>query len=315
MASLTELNIYTGTGGGGYSQHNTCSDGERSAMSNGISTPSMCSEPGSGMDILKTLQSGMMPALSTGVPGLDLWMLSLRASRANLSAQPVRDLPKMILATDGLPSSASFAKYDPEKRSWRTFQVSYLSHTTDEYLGSWPKRVSISSRIAYRRRRSARTIKGNGSGLLPTPTAKQMLLYPTPVVSRGSWQRSPGSKKKRYSLRGMALNGLWPTPTSGDSKDRMRSKKSKAAGTGMTLLEKVLFATPNTRGIDNGKRGRIAAKRNGTFVTHSGGKLNPTWVEWLMGWPLGWTDLKPLEMDKFQQWLEKHGFDMEASEL
>jgi hypothetical protein len=31
---------------------------------------------------------------------------------------------------------------------------------------------------------------------------------------------------------------------------------------------------------------------------HNGGKLNPTWTEWLMGWPLEWTDLKPLEMDK-----------------
>tara|TARA_R100000808_G_scaffold552_2_gene2831 strand:- start:252 stop:623 length:372 start_codon:yes stop_codon:yes gene_type:complete len=28
------------------------------------------------------------------------------------------------------------------------------------------------------------------------------------------------------------------------------------------------------------------------------GKLNPEWVEWLMGWPIGWTDLKPLETDK-----------------
>ena len=35
--------------------------------------------------------------------------------------------------------------------------------------------------------------------------------------------------------------------------------------------------------------------------------LNPTWVEWLMGWPLEWTGLKPLEMDKFQQWLHSHG--------
>jgi DNA (cytosine-5)-methyltransferase 1 len=26
------------------------------------------------------------------------------------------------------------------------------------------------------------------------------------------------------------------------------------------------------------------------------GSLNPTWVEWLMGWPLGWTDLEPWEM-------------------
>jgi len=38
-----------------------------------------------------------------------------------------------------------------------------------------------------------------------------------------------------------------------------------------------------------------------------GGKLNPVWVEWLMGWPLGWTDLKPLGTDKFQQWQQQHG--------
>jgi hypothetical protein len=36
------------------------------------------------------------------------------------------------------------------------------------------------------------------------------------------------------------------------------------------------------------------------------GKLNPTWVEWLMGWPLGWTDLKPLETAKFHSWQRKH---------
>ena len=27
-----------------------------------------------------------------------------------------------------------------------------------------------------------------------------------------------------------------------------------------------------------------------------GGSLNPTWVEWLMGWPIGWTALEPLAM-------------------
>jgi DNA (cytosine-5)-methyltransferase 1 len=40
----------------------------------------------------------------------------------------------------------------------------------------------------------------------------------------------------------------------------------------------------------------------GTIATDNpeliGGQLNPMWVEWLMGWPLGMTDLKPLEMDK-----------------
>ena len=39
----------------------------------------------------------------------------------------------------------------------------------------------------------------------------------------------------------------------------------------------------------------------------NGGQLNPTWVEWLMGWPLEWTDLKPLATDKFPQWLRSHG--------
>jgi hypothetical protein len=38
-----------------------------------------------------------------------------------------------------------------------------------------------------------------------------------------------------------------------------------------------------------------------------GGKLNPMWVEWLMGWPLGWTDLKPLEMDKSLYAQQQHG--------
>jgi hypothetical protein len=37
------------------------------------------------------------------------------------------------------------------------------------------------------------------------------------------------------------------------------------------------------------------------------GKLNPTWVEWLMGFPPGWTDLKPLATDKFRKWLESFG--------
>ena len=36
------------------------------------------------------------------------------------------------------------------------------------------------------------------------------------------------------------------------------------------------------------------------------GRLNPTWVEWLMGWPLEWTDLKPLETDKCQEWQQQH---------
>ena len=35
--------------------------------------------------------------------------------------------------------------------------------------------------------------------------------------------------------------------------------------------------------------------------------LNPLFAEALMGWPIGWTDLKPLAMDKFREWLQRHG--------
>jgi hypothetical protein len=34
---------------------------------------------------------------------------------------------------------------------------------------------------------------------------------------------------------------------------------------------------------------------------------HPVLSESMMGWPLEWTDLKPLEMDKFQQWQQQHG--------
>lgn len=36
------------------------------------------------------------------------------------------------------------------------------------------------------------------------------------------------------------------------------------------------------------------------------GQLNPEWVEWFMGWPIGWTELKPLAIDKFQEWQRQH---------
>ena len=34
---------------------------------------------------------------------------------------------------------------------------------------------------------------------------------------------------------------------------------------------------------------------------------NPSHQEWLMNWPIGWTDMMPLETAKFQQWLSSHG--------
>ena len=61
------------------------------------------------------------------------------------------------------------------------------------------------------------------------------------------------------------------------------------------------------------------AKNNGAASQHErntkplnaevGGPLNPMFVEWIMGWPLGWTDLERLGTDKFRRWRRSHGVD------
>jgi hypothetical protein len=45
-----------------------------------------------------------------------------------------------------------------------------------------------------------------------------------------------------------------------------------------------------------------------------GGGVNPDWVEWLMGLPIGWSALQPLEMDGFRKsWLESFRLIVEAN--
>ena len=41
-------------------------------------------------------------------------------------------------------------------------------------------------------------------------------------------------------------------------------------------------------------------------VIPAGGALNPPWVAWLMGFPIGWTACAPLETQSFQRWLHGH---------
>ena len=51
-------------------------------------------------------------------------------------------------------------------------------------------------------------------------------------------------------------------------------------------------------------------------LTRGSGKwsLNPEWCEWLMGWPVGWTNAtEPLGMDKFRSWLRQHGEYLEEN--
>jgi hypothetical protein len=105
-------------------------------------------------------------------------------------------------------------------------------------------------------------------------------------------------------------SGLWPTPVSDDT--GQRKKKYAQGGTPLSLAVNT-WPTPRTKGMCGGTGSWELLNKNTTIEearqmgAGNGGRLNPTWVEWLMGWPLGWTDLKPLEMDRFQQWRQQHG--------
>lgn len=60
----------------------------------------------------------------------------------------------------------------------------------------------------------------------------------------------------------------------------------------------------------NAKEGNYPAERTRNTPTLGaclGGKPNPQYTEWMMAWPIDWTDLKPLATDKFQLWLQQHG--------
>ena len=82
-------------------------------------------------------------------------------------------------------------------------------------------------------------------------------------------------------VKGVEL-GMWPTPNARDHKDTGQNvdwekvaKKSKLAGA-------VMWPTPTANRRDG-------LQSHGVNIVS--GSLNPNWVEWLMGYPVGWTDL------------------------
>jgi hypothetical protein len=106
---------------------------------------------------------------------------------------------------------------------------------------------------------------------------------------------------------------LWPTPTANqfETKDvgallarreRVKATGKNGNGFGLTLQQAVavrMWPTPAARDFRY-PNARPYSERSGTTKGEQlpnavGGPLNPTWVEWLMGFPLGWTDCGPSE--------------------
>ena len=115
---------------------------------------------------------------------------------------------------------------------------------------------------------------------------------------------------------------LWPTPRAGNPGSRPNGKGGKILAEEVEIAEGMrergmkLYPTPganedsyrlagNTQ--QSNSLGAIARREALAESPKSGGQLNPTWVEWLMGWPLGWTDCAVSATDKFRKWCDSHG--------
>lgn len=67
-----------------------------------------------------------------------------------------------------------------------------------------------------------------------------------------------------------------------------------------------LLPTPTAHNAKEGAYPAEGTRKTPTLAWQLGGKINPEYTEWMMGWPIGWTDLKPSATDKFQSWQQKH---------
>jgi hypothetical protein len=113
------------------------------------------------------------------------------------------------------------------------------------------------------------------------------LLLPTPcTVDSGSYfnrSNSPGAAL-RPTLGAMAKHALWPTPTVCGNYNRKGASATSGDGLATWVRERV--PTPTTQDAAN-NGGPSQSERT----------LNPDWVEWLMGWPVGWTDTTREEVE------------------
>lgn len=112
-----------------------------------------------------------------------------------------------------------------------------------------------------------------------------------------SWERTI----PEHLTKGTGSGLLAPTPQSRDWKDNGKTQgKRKSPNLGTWVHQ---YPTPTASDL---KHKNKRYNQGGKALSYEvGGKLNPNWVEWLMGWPVGWTGLEPLETDKSQSWLQQ----------
>ena len=160
--------------------------------------------------------------------------------------------------------------------------------STAVWLG-WRVKVTPAGRSWFRLAPWTPRTGGIESGLLPTPNV--------PNGGRGighvsDWRGKTAyhnGKKVQVGLE--SLVRLLPTPMARDS--HLGGASTTARPFSMTLGQlAALLPTPTTRDWKSGNASQETLERNARPLSEViGGRLNPDFVEWMMGFPAGWTDI------------------------
>lgn len=252
-------------------------DGAPYALSRLMPIAAACCSKDSATASFQDSRSGTMYARSAGAPGAVMSMSSAPGFPARTSAP--QELAQELMANapgSGGKWRALPVRFDRASSSWKTHHCLW-AEDLQECSVTLPTWGCMHDGELWELPTWERPISAGACGWLPTPTATD---------ARGrTYHFSCGDKTKAVpSLLGVAK--LLPTPLATDWKGRY---------TWETVRRRIAMA----RGV---RLPEELSRRDGKAIIP-----NPEFWEWMMGWPIGSTGLRPLEMDKFQQWLRQHG--------
>ena len=271
-------------------------DTDASAPLNGSPTPKPSLWHDKTMAVSRLSRFGMTCKPLTDNHGAALLTLWLAVSRARTYPSPEKAQALTEPSQEcGDTWRGSLARFDLDMSLWRTAQPSLLEDLGESSV-TWPRSGMTAAGRCWELPMLGRRIKGTDSGLWQTPVADD-----SANRAAGKWN-SRGEPK----LSAQVLMRPWPTPTVCGNYNRKGA--SATSGDGLITALRT-WPTPirrDSRTVRGGARMKNSI-RSEPLITQvaeserrTDGRLNPMWVEWLMGWPLGWTDLKPLATDKSQ---------------
>jgi hypothetical protein len=193
----------------------------------------------------------------------------------------------------GRNSSVPFASYDPDTRSWRTSQGCLFGGWI-AFSATWPRSGTMRNGSAYRRRPLVPRTSAIGSSLWPTPRAR--------ADSAGDGTKVDPANHSIGRLPLHQVVRLYPTPVASDWKGPQGSRQRAdllSARVEMTPAWIPCDCCENFLCTIHGMHAHdcpcppIEEWSTDPYRPARRGLLNPTWVEWLMGFPAGWTDCGP----------------------